>query len=659
MWFPMDIERTGGACAPGGRGFGRGPIVDRFSRVGWLLLGILAWARPCLPAETQASSNLLATLRPGHPRLFAQAAEFERVRSLLGTEAMRKKWWDTTRSMADRQLSAAPVSYDLTPSGRLSGVGRRVVERAYNLAFVWHMTGDRRYSDRLMREVEAVAAFKDWNPASPIDLAEICHGVGLAYDWCHAAWTPTERAVARAALVGKGFRPALAAFRAPADPSAWPHVRNNHLNPVVNGALIVAALAVADEEPGPASEILAAATASLRNGLAGYGPDGGWVEGPAYWGYSTIYSVAALAALDTALGTDFGLSAMPGLAATGLFPLQITGPRSRTFNYADSRDAELRGPQFFWLARRFDLPACAAAQKENSTAHPLDYLWYDEALAARNADDLPLDRHFRGPEVVSFRSAWGTNTGALFGGAKSIFVAFKGGDNGASRAHLDQGTFILDALGARWAMDQGAEEAPGPGYLGTNRWAHYATRAEGHNTLVLNPDALPDQDPKAVAPITRFASRPDEALAVADLSAAYARHARRVQRGITLRHRRTEVLVQDEIEADKPADVWWFLHTTAKIDVDGRTATLSMGTNRVTATLIGGPPEAVFSVTEAAPFPSTPAAPYTKAAIRRLTIRMKQVREARFAVRFLPPRPETAPAPTDPSAPLVPLADWK
>ncbi|WP_199701287.1 hypothetical protein [Jiangella rhizosphaerae] len=37
------------------------------------------------------------------------------------------------------------------------------------------------------------------------------------------------------------------------------------------------------------------------------------------------------------------------------------------------------------------------------------------------------------------------------------FFGFKAGDNASSHADLDLGTFVLDALGTRWAAELGPE----------------------------------------------------------------------------------------------------------------------------------------------------------------------------------------------------------
>ena len=120
---------------------------------------------------------------------------------------------------------------------------------------------------------------------------------------------------------------------------------------------------------------------------------------------------------------------------------------------------------------------------------------------------------------------------------------------------------VMEALGVRWALDLGADNYNMPGYFGGNRWTYYRLRAESHNTLVINSgktSTSPDQNPKAVAPIAKFESRPGRVIAIADLSAAYAGMAKQARRGIALVDRRT-VLVQDEVEAERPSDVWWFM----------------------------------------------------------------------------------------------------
>src|SRR6185437_13853424 len=113
----------------------------------------------------------------------------------------------------------------------------------------------------------------------------------------------------------------------------------------------------------------------------------------------------------------------------------------------------------------------------------------------------------------------------------ATFVGFKGGSNAANHAHLDLGSFVLDALGQRWAVDLGPDDYNLPGYFGNKRWTYYRLTTAGHNTLTIDGE---NQAPSARAPLLAYWSSPDRALAVADLTAAYGKHGTRATRGIEL-----------------------------------------------------------------------------------------------------------------------------
>jgi hypothetical protein len=253
-------------------------------------------------------------------------------------------------------------------------------------------------------------------------------------------------------------------------------------------------------------------------------------------------------------------------------------------------------------------------------------------------------------EVATFRSSWED--------PQAIFVGFKAGNNRAEHSHLDLGSFILEAQGVRWALDMGGDDYNLPGYFDRNRWDYYRLRAEGNNTLVINPGSGPDQDPEASAAIFRFRSAPDLSLAIADLTPAYARQAQRVWRGLSLVNRR-QVLVQDEIQAAKPADVLWALHTAAKVRLspDKRTGYLSLEGARLTARILT-PPEAVFKLLPARPGSLSPH-PKEQAenrGITKLAIHCKEVQDLRLAVELTPLTGE--PGLEFLETNITPLAQW-
>ena len=616
-------------------------------------LPLLAAEAPKPSVPIPAATNILAHLNQAHPRLLATTDDFAQLKQRIAADQQLESWHSKLQAQAQELLSQAPSRYEIPDGLRLLATSRRVVQRVYTLALLKRLDGDQRYAERAWQELDAAAKFQDWNPRHFLDTAEMTHAFAIGYDWLYDSWTPEQRATLQQAMVEKGLKPALKLYRAH---SGWTKAHHNW-NQVCNGGIGMGALALADVEPQLAGEVLHDASESIQLAMAEFAPDGAWNEGPGYWNYATSYNVVFLAGLQSALGTDFGLSQIGAFKDTGPFPLYVTSPLGRTFNYADGGDHAIFAPQMFWLARKFNQPALAWYERLTPAPSPLDLLWYDRAGTSPKAAGWPLDKYYRGAEVALLRSDWDN--------PQALFVGFKAGDNKANHSHLDLGSFVFDAAGVRWATDLGADNynLPGyfsslPGYSTGPRWNYYRLRAEGHNTLVINPGGTPDQDPSARARIIRFESGPKRSFAIADLTPAYAKDARHVLRGIALLDR-DKVLVQDEIQADKPVELWWFLHTAASVTIesDGRTANLQQAGKQLRAEILS-PAGATFEVTDAQPLPSSPH-PERQAKnkdIRKLTIHLTGISDAQLAV-LLVPKPSQDEG-TAQALKLSALADW-
>ena len=113
-----------------------------------------------------------------------------------------------------------------------------------------------------------------------------------------------------------------------------------------------------------------------------------------------------------------------------------------------------------WMARAMNQPIYAGHERAMADKRPniFHLLWLDNRGRAPQDDDLPRATVYRGVDVAFLRSAWGD--------PNAIFVGFKGGDNKANHSHLDLGSFVLDALGVRWALDLGSDDYNLPGYFG-------------------------------------------------------------------------------------------------------------------------------------------------------------------------------------------------
>ena len=613
--------------------------IDRspLSRAACVPLVLLVALSTCHPAQAADRGDLdippreriLDTLHPTHPRLLVPAERFAQLREEIGEDEMLARWYRTLKQQADRLLDE-PVSEYIIPDGkRLLGTSRRVKRRVYLLSLMALLEDEPQYVDRAWRELEAVAQFKDWNSSHFLDTAEMTHAVAIGYDWLFDRWTPEQREVLREAILTLGLEPGLKAYRGEARFGWWRRCHHNW-NQVCNGGLTIGALAIADRHPEVAAEIIDHAVHSLPLAMRHYAPDGAWSEGPGYWHYATEYNVAMLAAMETALGTDFGLSTIPGFDNAGQFPLHFGGPTGLCFNYADGHPKRIPAWMLFPLSRWFDRPEYAAYQISHARPLPQDLLLFDPSGRDFDLDTLPRDFRFRGCDVAFMRSAWDD--------PNALFVGLKAGSNAVNHSHLDLGSFVLEALGERWIVDLGSDNYNLPSYFGGKRWTYYRLRAESHNTLVINPDAGPDQNPEARTQITQFNSGGPSPGAVLDLTPAYADNATRVQRTFTMPDRQTVVL-RDEITCPEPAEIWSFFTTPAEVALsnDARIATLTMGQKRLDVTL-QSPGDARFEILAAAPLPSSPNPPGQKSndRVRKLGVHLDDATDTTIEICFEP-----------------------
>ncbi|MFS0722391.1 discoidin domain-containing protein [Paenibacillus sp. 1P07SE] len=604
-----------------------------------------------LPWEPDEDS-VIVNLLDEHPRLLATADDFDEMRLRVQSDPKSQQWYASMVTAADRMLTL-PVSEYVFPDGRtLLQISRQVLDRAYTLSMVYQMSGDDRYAERLWDELEAAAAFPDWNPVSFLSTAEMTHALAIGYDWLYHYWSEDQRDVLSGAIINLGLRPGLFGY----NQGEWWVTTTNNWNIVTHSGLGMGALAVGDLMPGLADHMITRGLGYLPIAIAEFAPDGGYPEGVGYWAYAIRYLVPYMAALNTATGSDYGLSDLPGLRETSLYPLYMGGPSNHAFHFSDVGPGVQQDPELYWMAGHYDIPEAGWWALQSNQASPRHLIWYDpDYIESPRDTQLPLDAKFRGPEAVSMRSAWDADNAS--------FVGFKGGVNGASHGDLDLGTFVFDALGQRWAEELGTESYSAPGMFDNGpagqRWTYYRKRAEGQNTLVVNPGLGPDQNATAAGEVVAFESGDLEAYAIADLDEAFAdRGVSAWSRGVRLFDHRRQLLIQDELTSTDPADVWWFMHTRANIDVaaDGKSAILTLNNEQVLAR-IASPAAAEFVAMEAEPLWSSPVTSWNSSNIgmRKLSIYLEGAVDPQLAVVLTPIRPGAS----TPALPVLePLSGW-
>jgi len=650
---------------------------DHFS-VAWKTPGSTNWeiiggdflVQAGIDKSQPAQSALLDSLATGHPRLLASQERFDWLKAQIaaaptGNQAV---WYNKLLASANTILTQPVNVYNSSDN---LDVSRSVLERIYTLALVWQVSGNAQYAERAWMELNAARNFPSWQPSKFLCVAEMTHAFAIGLDWFYGYWSSSRLSTLRSAIINKGLHPGLADYQGR---EWWTLNDANNWNPVCNGGMVLGALAIGTFNQSLAEDILQRALASVRPVLGHYTADNGaWYEGAAYWDYSAAYLVRMLSGLESALGTDFGyLSSKQGLSESGVVPMHMTGPTEKMYNFGDTANYERSGPELFWFARRYNRPVCAWFQRNfcndaDGGPHPLDLLWYDPRGSNPAVEKVSPDVYFRGAttptspafdtlEAGVFRERWNDS--------RATYLAFKGGHLGES-AHtdLDAGSFMLYANGKNWALDMGAESYSLSGFLNSdpsanpNRWDYYRKRAEGHNTLVINPGNGPDQRLGYNTEILFWRSSPDGdgSVSIMDLTPAYS-GANQIRRGLRLLKGRHDVIVQDEIELSTASTVWWFMHfnsdiTSTSIAADGTSATLTQGSERLWCKILSG--GGVFTVRNSTPFSSSPnpAGQENNAFSKKLSIQLTGVTSKRLTVYLKPlasgdPIPTTMPAVT-------------
>ncbi len=495
--------------------------------------------------------DLLAalTVRPVvRPGLLCDAATLHGLRGRhLGHDRRARL---AARIVAEAEAMAAlPLPTRAMEGIRLLDVSRCVVRRVLTLAWAWVLTGEHGHGRLAVGIMRAAAGFDDWNPSHFLDVAEMATALALGLDLLHGQLAADDVAVIQTALIEHALRPGLE--------DAWWVRGHNNWNQVCHGGLVLAALAVRDCAPDLAQATIAQALACTSSGLAAYAPDGVYPEGPVYWEYGTTYTVLTSIALAAALGTDGGLSAAPGFAASADFMVQAQAPSGLLFNFSDGGrgDATSVNPPLFWFAQQYRRPELVSRQMaplDRLLAGPVQVAGRDPRflpllLLWLTDDERPVDlpRSWQGDgvnPVAMHRSAWHQ---------QASWVGIKGGSPSAPHGHMDAGAVIVEMAGQRWIEDLGADdyhslEQAGihiwDGAPGGQRWSVLRHHNRAHATLTVDDQG---QVVTARAAIVRHGDGKGGRFTILDLSAIYAGQLDQARRGVRLEPD-GRVIIRDE-----------------------------------------------------------------------------------------------------------------
>lgn len=535
-----------------------------------LILLLLIMIPPVLRAQEES------VVGP-HPRLLMTEDVRKDVEELIRRDGAMARIHRGVIAECDKMLRM-PVLERVMEGKRLLHTSREALRRIFWLSYSYRMTGRGEYAERAVGEMLAVSAFTDWNPSHFLDVGEMVMAVAIGYDWLYDVMSIDERRTVRDAIVSKGFEPADND-----DYAGFYNVANNW-NQVCCSGLLYGALATYEEYPEKASELIDLYVRSVPFALATYAPDGGYPEGFNYWGYGTSFQVMMLAALESALGTDYSLSEYPGFLDTSAFVQFMTAPSGDSFNFSDAREAAFCNPAMFWFAGR---------------TGDMSRVWIERQYLDRLEDDFmgKVGHYFAEPRLLPTLLIYCSGLDfsemsppeeniKVFQGQNPVFIyregwestddtylGIKAGTPKASHAHLDVGSFVYEYDGVRWSMDLGMQEYYSleklgigiwDGGQGGQRWDIFRIGNESHSTLTLNGR---HHRLKCDVPFIRIWTDKARKGAQMDMSGLFSDTAAKVLRSVWL-DRKDHLHIEDFIEAGRDSvEVKWIMTTPAEAEI--------------------------------------------------------------------------------------------
>lgn len=504
-----------------------------------------------------------------HPRILMFGNDEAVIKKMVAADTTWLKIQQAIINECDGLLAIKPVER-IKIGRRLLDKSRESLRRIFFLSYAYRVTDDVKYLQRAEKEMLAIAMFTDWNPTHFLDVAEMTMAVSIGYDWLYNNLSQNSRTIIKEAILKKGIEPSLNSKY-----NSWLKGTNNW-NQVCNAGMAYGAMAIYEDYPKLSAKIINRAIESITLPMGDYSPDGAYPEGYGYWGYGTSFNVMFISALEKLFGKDFNLSQRPGFLKTAGYIENMTGPSGDPFNYSDAGNKGSLQPAMFWFAQKLKDPSLLWVERSrliNSSPEshiknrllPAILLWSNGIRI--NSITPPKTKMWVGKgknPVALMRTSWTDS---------AIFVGMKGGSPSVGHAHMDIGSFVMEAAGERWAMDFGMQkyeslESKGVQLWGrtqdAQRWEVFRYNNFVHNTLTINGQL---QKVEGYAPIIGSSSNPQFMNATTDLTQVYKGAVNKAIRGVGIVDQKY-VVVRDEIETlDSIATIRWTLLTPADVKI--------------------------------------------------------------------------------------------
>lgn len=541
--------------------------------------------------------------KTGHPRILLLEGEEKQIKDLIAADVTWKKMHDAIVAECN-VIVTKPELERVMVGRRLLGTSRELLRRVFFLSYGYRLTGDVRYFYKAEKEMLAVSRFSDWNPSHFLDVAEMTMGVAIGYDWLYTALSDNAKKEIKEAIVSKGLQPSKESKN-----NGWLKADHNW-NQVCNAGMAFGALAVEEDYPVLAREMIERAFNSIPLSMESYKPGGVYPEGYGYWGYGTTFNILFISAVEKALGDDRGLSLTPGFLQTADFLKHMITPTGKNFNWSDNGLGANLSPAMFWFAEKTGNPSVLWSEKQflgvgdfskfkGIRELPAIMVWGKNIPLQQIT--VPTEKFWMGQglnPVAMMRTSW-TDPAA-------IYLGFKSGSPSVNHGHMDIGSFVMEADGVRWASDPGMQnyeslESKGMSIFGrtqdAQRWTIYRMNNHSHNVITI--DNKPQQV-KGYGKIDKYSDNTGFMYAVSDITSVYDGQMKKVVRGVGIKDEKY-VVVRDEVETlGKNTKLKWAFFTFADVELGDKSAVLTLN-NRKLHVKVAGPANIVMKTWSTAP----------------------------------------------------------
>lgn len=548
--------------------------------------------KPEYQLENPVTINWLKKhLKKQSPRLILNRNIDIPLKQKLKGDPVVKTFYETLKSDADHILKQ-PLLQRVMIGRRMSN--GKIRERLITLGMVYHISKEKKYLDRINQEVLAVCDFPDWNPSHFLDVSGTAISVALAIDWAGNDLPASTVETAKQALIDKGLLPSFN------NEYNWWVKAPHNWNQVCEAGMIAAAIVVAEKNPDLAAKTISRALDNMGLALKAYGPDGVYPEGATYWGYGTIHTVITISMLESALGTDFGISDYPGFLKGADFVPIVTAPSGEFYNFYDCGSNLTKNNRGFGDAAvaMFNMSSITVNLMWFAT-HTGNALYYDKSYFTDTSDDRRR-QYFDGPALVwlsqfepvkteHLPTIWkgeGINPLVIFRGDKDdpnmYYLGAKGGKASNNHGNMDAGSFIFELDGVRWSIDPGNQNYNKLEQAGfdlwnesqnSERWTLLSKGNHGHSTLTVNNER---QKVDGFSFIKYFNDGSDGTTpnATFDLSEVYSGLLQTAERTFIKDSPRSLIIQDDLALNENTKSVTWQMMTTADVEVADNGAVL-------------------------------------------------------------------------------------